>query len=240
MLHPKLRKFIWAPIAINCLLFLTLTATFFNYYDTWLDWLVNWIPSGFGFISTALKALVGLLIFTLVIIAYSYSFNIITNIVAAPFYGLLAQRTEELITGKKLPEEAIINMIARTLYREIQKLLYFLVRGLIIFLLVILLGTIPIINMTAPIIGLLWGAWTMALQYTDYAADNNQLSFRRLRKKLRQRKYSSVGFGGAIMLCSMIPVINIIAIPASVVGGTLFWINELEALRKVQVKPKTR
>lgn len=75
----------------------------------------------------------------------------------------------------------------------------------------------------------------MTIQYSDYAADNNQIHFRYLRKKLRKRIYSSIGFGGTVMGCSMIPFINIVAMPVAVIGGTLFWINELKDLGQ---KPK--
>lgn len=71
----------------------------------------------------------------------------------------------------------------------------------------------------------------MSIQYVDYSADNHQTEFVTLRKMLRKRRYSSVGFGGTVMLCSMVPVLNIIAMPAAVIGGTLFWVNEIKGLK---------
>ena len=67
----------------------------------------------------------------------------------------------------------------------------------------------------------------MALQYIDYPADNHQMPFSTLRERLKQQRMSSIGFGGVIMVASMIPVINIFIMPIAVAGGTLFWINEL-------------
>ncbi len=71
----------------------------------------------------------------------------------------------------------------------------------------------------------------MAIQYVDYAADNHQTDFVTLRKMLRKRRYSSIGFGGTVMGCSMIPVLNILSMPAAVIGGTLFWVNEIKGLQ---------
>lgn len=71
----------------------------------------------------------------------------------------------------------------------------------------------------------------MAIQYVDYAADNHQTDFAVLRKMLRKRRYSSIGFGGAVMACSIVPFFNIIAMPAAVIGGTLFWVNEIKGLQ---------
>ncbi len=233
LLRPELRYYILIPVALNCVLFIALTTIFVHYYDALTNWDDNHLPAWLawlGFIETALKWIAWFLISSILVIAYGYAFNIITNIIAAPFYGMLAQRTEELLTGKRPPDEPLAKMVVRTIARELQKLIYFVFRGIFILLLIILVGTIPIINILAPAIGLLWSAWSMTLQYSDYAADNNQVDFRRLRKKLRKRIYSSVGFGGTVMGVSMIPVVNIIAMPVAVIGGTMFWVNELKGL----------
>jgi CysZ protein len=68
----------------------------------------------------------------------------------------------------------------------------------------------------------------MSVQYVDYAADNHQLSFEEMRRRLLQKKYSSMGLGGMVMLASIVPVFNIIAMPAAVTAGTLFWARELK------------
>lgn len=235
--RPELRKYILIPFIVNCILFIALTALFIQYYDTLTHWDSSLLPpwlAWLGFLEKILKWIFWVLITALLLIGYGYGFNMITNIFAAPFYGLLAQRTEEIITGNKGLEEPLYKMVPRTVTREAQKLLYFIIRGIFVLLLVFLLGTIPLLNFLAPIVALLWGAWSMALQYVDYSADNHQTPFRRLRKKLRKRIYSSVGFGGMVMGCSMIPFVNIIAMPVAVIGGTMFWVNELKGLSKTK------
>ena len=90
------------------------------------------------------------------------------------------------------------------------------------------LKTYALINVIVPVIGFLWGAWSMAIQYVDYPADNNQLTFKDTRNRLWNRKYSSFSLGGLVMLGTMVPLLNIFVMPIAVVGGTLFWIDELE------------
>jgi CysZ protein len=34
------------------------------------------------------------------------------------------------------------------------------------------------------------------------------------------------GFGGLVMLCTMIPVVNFFVMPAAVAGATLIWVRE--------------
>lgn len=232
LLHPQLRLYILVPLLVNVVLFFSLTFAAVHYYQVlasnidWQapDWL-SWAQFLFSFFS----ALLGMILVVLLIILYAYSFNVITNIIAAPFYGLLAEKAEELISGNKPPDEKLSQLILRTFAREMQKLIYFFSRGIVVILVVLMIGTIPVINIAAPIIGLLWGMWSMSIQYVDYPADNHRTPFVELRSRLMERKYSSMGLGAMVMLASIVPVVNIIAMPAAVTAGTLFWVDELRA-----------
>ncbi len=225
---PELRLYLLVPLLVNCVLFLVLTWGLVHYFGTIVDSIMEILP---GFLAP-LEWIVWTVMGIFMLIIYGYSFNMITNIIAAPFYGLLAAKSETLLTGIAPPEESTGTMIRRTLFRECEKLWYFLKRGVLVILIMILVGSltswIPLLNLVSPLIGLAWGAWSMAIQYADYSADNHQLEFKPLRQCLWKKKYSSLGFGGFIMLCSLIPVINIIAMPVAVVGGTLFWLRELK------------
>lgn len=234
LLHPQLRWFVLIPLIINCLLFAVLTTLLVQYFDQLTQWDLP-LPEILQFLEKTLKWVAWLLIVVVVLIGYGYSFNIITNIFAAPFYGLLSQRTEEMLTGVKCPDEPLLQMIFRTLFRELKKLLYFVTRGIFILLVMILLGLTLVLNFLAPVVGTLWSAWSMSIQYVDYAADNHRTEFATLRKLLRKRRYSCLGFGGIVMGCSMIPILNIITMPAAVIGGTLFWVNEVKGLQVMPV-----
>jgi CysZ protein len=220
----ELRAYILVPLAINLVIFGVITSVAFHYFGDLLTWLQSYLPTWLewlAWLAWIVLGAVGLLI-------YGYSFNMITNIVAAPFYGLLAEKVELLLCGEELPQESLLHMLPRVTWREIMKLTYFIVRGIFIILLMLLVAFIPVINITAPLIGLAWSAWSMSIQYADYAADNHQVPFDNLRYRLRNNLYSTLGFGGMVMGCSIIPVINIFAMPAAVTGGTLFWLNELK------------
>ena len=232
--HPQLRVYILIPLLVNCILFVALTTVFIGYFNYWAEIITGSIEVDMGWFTSiivwVLKALAwfGLIVLGVILLmVYGYSFNVITNIIAAPFYGLLAEKTEMLITGKKGEGEPLAQMIPRVIGRAISKLWYFLSRGFVIMLIVLLLSPIPLINLIAPFIGLLWSAWSMAIQYGDYAADNNRLDFKELRQRLWQKKYSSLGFGGIVMGCSVVPILNIFAMPAAVTGGTIYWVKEL-------------
>lgn len=227
--HPKLRIYILVPLLVNCLLFVALTFTALSYYWAVVGAGDSFIPSWMQPIIEPFKWFVWFIVAVIFLIGYAYSFNLITNIIAAPFYGFLAEASEKVLTGKSLPEESLGAMLVRVLLRELNKLLYFLGRGILVLLVMVLVGFIPVLQVAAPLIGIAWGAWSMAIQYADYAADNNKLPFSVMCNALGSRLHSSMGFGGCVMACSVIPIVNIFAMPAAVTGGTLFWLNELKA-----------
>ena len=226
--HPKLRPFILIPLIVNVILFIGLSSLFLSYIDSFSAFADNYIASWLGPLVILAWIVIGIILFLI----YAYSFNLITNIIAAPFYGILAEKAEGVICGTSGPEESLRDMVPRVLARELRKVFYFLSRGILIGLIVLLLsltfGAVPILQFAGPLLGLGWGAWSMTIQYVDYAADNHQHGFKDLRRRLWKKMFGSLGFGGAVMGFTIIPIVNIFVMPAAVVGGTLFWIHELK------------
>lgn len=225
LLQPGMKRFVLVPFLANCVVFAFLTLSLINNFASIQQGFEDFFPT-WWWISYIVAFLSGLLIF-FVLLIYGYSFTLLTNIIAAPFYGRLAEKLEERVTGHSIPAESISSMIFRTLRREMVKLFYFISRGCLVLIGLFFLSFIPLFNLLVPLIALLWGTWVMTLQYIDYPADNHQLSFTALRNRMKSQRFSSMGFGGVIMFCSMIPVVNIFIMPIAVAGGTLFWINEL-------------
>ena len=231
LLRPGMKRFVLIPILANAVLFVVLTALLIQSFSSLQDGINGLLSSWswLSYIAASIATLLSGIMIAIILLLYGYSFNLITNIIAAPFYGLLAEKIEQELTQAILPSESFSAMALRTLKREMVKLWYFITRGLALSLLLLVLAPIPFINLLVPAIGLLWATWVMTLQYVDYPADNHQLPFKHLRQRVRTRPYSSMGLGGTIMLGSMIPLVNIVIMPIAVAGGTLFWIRELEA-----------
>jgi CysZ protein len=231
---PGMRRFVAIPIFANVVIFIFLTTLLFQYFSSVSQWFESVLSfwSWLAFLTNIIASILSGLIIFLVLLVYGFSFNIITNIIAAPFYGLLADKIQQKLTQEQITQDSIQQLIARTLKRELIKLWYFISRGLIVTIGLIILGFIPLVNLIVPVLGLIWGAWVMTLQYTDYPADNNKVSFSDLRKRVKKPIYSTLGHGGSIMLGSMIPLVNIFVMPIAVAAGTLFWVNELKDLEK--------
>ncbi len=225
--HPSLRLFVLVPLTINILIFGTLIGYGFSYLTEFMDSWLSWIPDWLGFIEWILWPLIGIT-FSLIT---GYLFTAVALIIASPFNGLLAEKAEELVTGKPVSgPEGLANalmLVPRGIIRELAKLIYYVPMAAF----VLLITFIPVLNAIAPLLWFLLGAWMMSIQFVDYPMDNHQLSFADVKEAVRSRRLSSMGFGGVVALCTGIPIVNFFVVPAAVVGATLLWCEELDRVR---------
>ncbi len=71
-----------------------------------------------------------------------------------------------------------------------------------------------------------FGRWMPIFQYIDYPADNHKLSWQGMLAWLRQKRWQCMSFGGIVYLVLLVPVVNLLMMPAAVAGATLFWVRE--------------
>ena len=228
--HRRIRPFVIAPILINILLCIGLTTAAINGFDWVVNWVNNWIAGLPGWLQwlAALTWILWLIFTALMLLVYAYTFTLISNLIGSPFYGLLAERVEEVLTGRAddraMTVQRATKIALSAIKREFIKLGYILPRTIGIWLVALLLLWTPL-NIFSPVITFLWGAWTLALQYLDYAADNNEVSFRGLLKHSKANRNASFGFGGIVLGATAVPILNLFAAPAAVAGGTAMWVD---------------
>ncbi len=228
--QPGLRLFVIIPLVINVFLFgamfyflaelfSVMIATAMGWLPDWawlqaLDW-VFWIPYGL-----------------VIVLMLAYGFVIVANLIGSPFYGYLAELTQKHLTGQEVSTDGswaqIIRDIPRALWREVQKIAYYLPRALGLFI----IGLIPVVNLVAAVLWFLFNSWMMALQYVDFPADNNRVSFPELRRLLGATRLSALGFGLPVALAAMVPVLNLVVVPAAVCGATAYWVRENQSIQK--------
>lgn len=222
VLSPGLRLFVLLPLAINTLLFIGLIVLAMQQFGGWVDTFMPSLPSWLSF----LEYIIWPLFVLLVLVIMFFTFTMLANIIAAPFNGFLAEKVEVVVRGRDdFPPFSwgeLMAMVPRTLGRELRKLAYFLPRAIPL----LILTFIPGLNLIAAPLWILFGVWMMAVQYIDYPADNNKLGWNEMLAWLREKRWQSMGFGGATYLALMIPFVNILVMPAAVAGATLFWVRE--------------
>ncbi|MEH6471392.1 MAG: sulfate transporter CysZ [Halopseudomonas sp.] len=216
--EPGLRQFVILPLLINSVLFSIAIYLLSQYFSDWVGYWLGMIPDWLGFLEWLLWPLFALI----VMIGVYFSFALFANFIAAPFNGLLAERVEQRLRGITVTDDGwkgLVASIPRTLLRETSKWLYYLPR----LVLLVLLLFVPVIG---PILWFLFGAWMMAIQFCDYPMDNNRVKFGEMKRLLKQQRLSSLGFGALVSLAMLVPVLNLLIMPAAVIGATLFWVEE--------------
>ncbi|HLD67735.1 MAG TPA: sulfate transporter CysZ [Pseudomonas sp.] len=222
VLSPGLRLFVLLPLTLNLLLFGVLIGFALRQFGVWVELFMPNLPSWLSF----LEYLLWPLFVVLVLLMVFFTFTLLANLIAAPFNGFLAEKVEVVVRGQDpFPPfhwSELVAMMPRTLNRELRKLGYFLPRAIGL----LILSFIPVVNIIAAPLWLLFGVWMMAVQYIDYPCDNNKVSWPDMLAWLREKRWQSLGFGGITYLALLVPGLNILMMPAAVAGATLFWVRE--------------
>jgi len=225
---PGVRLWVIIPLVLNLALFVGLTLYAMQQFEELMSWLLNYLPGWLEFIAWLFRLLFGLLL----AVCYAYTFTLVGNLIASPFYGLLANAVYIKLSGQQ--DEAPItfetaSVIAwQAFVREVQKLGYFLPRLVGVLLLCLILSFIPLVNFVVPAIAFAWGAWSLALQYLDYPADINGVNFKTVRQRVGNDKGLSLPFGSIVLLGSTVPLLNLLVMPAAVAGATSLWVVHLK------------
>jgi CysZ protein len=93
----------------------------------------------------------------------------------------------------------------------------------------LLISIIPVINVIAPLLWLIFGAWAIAMEYLSYPADNRGLDFQRQKQLAGNRRISVLSFGLLVNLGLMLPLLNLVMGQAAVIGATLMLQDLLDS-----------
>jgi CysZ protein len=66
-------------------------------------------------------------------------------------------------------------------------------------------------------------SWLLALEYLAYPLENQGMRFSEVRRYARARRVLSFSFGAAVLLATVVPLINLMIMPAAVAGATVMW-----------------
>ncbi|MBQ0742022.1 MAG: sulfate transporter CysZ [Pseudomonas sp.] len=219
--QPGLKRFLVIPLILNLGIFIALISWGVTQFNLLMAQLMGSLPEWMAFIEWLLWPLFALV----VLVVLFFGFSVVANLIASPFYGFLAEKIAEQERGLVSPPtgyKEILLVVPRSLGRELRKISYYLPRliGLL------LLTLIPVVNLVSSPLLLLFGVWMMAVQYVDYQADNDQVSFIDMLRWMRGRRTLALSFGLPVYFGMLIPLVNLLVMPAAVAGSTLLWIRE--------------
>lgn len=222
--QPGIKRFAIGPLLLGTLAFFL---PFFWLYAKFVDWTERfsaWLPEWLHWAGDALWLLFGLAL----VLCVTYLFTAVALLITAPFNGLLAEKVEYRLSGMTappLPWKRMLGEMGANVSRTLHNLLYFLRFGAPL----LVLSLLPLLNLLALPLWLLFSAWYLSIQYLDIPLSNHRIPFPQVRRWAAEQRLTSFGFGGLTLLCSMIPLLNLLVVPAAVAGATAFWVEQGKA-----------
>ena len=229
LIHPGLRRYVVLPMATSVLLFSVALWWGMGQFGAFGSWAHGYLPFWLGWIEWLLWPFFAI---APVVIIF-YLFTLLTNLIAAPFNALLAEKVARQMSGLPLGGGpgfgAALLRVPSALKGEWRKSLWFILRALGL----LVLFFIPLVNLIAPFVWALFAAWSLALKYLDYSVANQNLEFDETRALAAENRWLVLGFGGAVLLVTTVPVLNFVAMPAAVAGASALWTERMAARRNI-------
>ncbi|NOX92116.1 MAG: sulfate transporter CysZ, partial [Gammaproteobacteria bacterium] len=222
IVQPDLRRYVMIPLLINVSLFGGLIWLGASQFEVFMNWLMPGLPEWLQWAEWLLWVIFAV---SALLILF-FTFSLLANIVAAPFNGLLAEAVEMHLSGERMDGaggwKKMLSELLPTIIDELRKLLYLLMWS-VPFLLLFL---IPVVNLIAPFTWLAFSAWMLTVEYADYPMGNHGLRSDEQKQRLGNKRLLSLGFGSAVTVATMIPIVNFLVMPAAVAGATAMWVKQ--------------
>ncbi|WP_435638886.1 sulfate transporter CysZ [Carnimonas bestiolae] len=225
VLKPGLRRYVIVPVIIILLLYAGMIALLATLFSGWLEHWMNAVPSWLQWLDFLLLPLFVLAL----IVPALYTFTVMVNLLASPFYGFLVEAVERHL-GEPPAEDSrsLWRQSLDGVIRELQKLRHVVPRMLVL----LILGFVPGINVITPFLWLVFSAWSLAAEYLDYTMDAHGVSVARMRELLQAKRFRTLSFGGAVSVLIWIPVVNLFVMPGAVAAGVILWRDHYRLLNE--------
>jgi len=215
LFKPELRAVLWRMLGLLFVLMLLLVGGVFGL----TDYLASlWLPEGDAWYWQLLGYLVWIIATLLAAFTGIVTFTAVASAAAAPWLDVLAARTEKLHgqAGQESGKSWALQIV-EALGNSVRPLLGLLAFGAVALLLLI----VPVIGQVAAT--LIWGyAGIRFLNYElmDTPASRRGWAFAERKGAIRSRQFFWLGFGGLAMALMLVPLLNLLVLPAAVVGLT--------------------
>jgi len=217
--NKKLLAYVGLPVLINFIVYAIIIYFFIRFtsssldflsLDVWFEKLLYYLIIGVGVI--------------LVLFLMLFTFVALTNIFGSPFYEFLSRKTSKIL---KIDEDEIkhttkenIIILWESLGGGVKRILIFIASQIML----LLISLFPLIGATIiTIINILITSWFLAMEFLDFEFDRREYTFDHKLAVWKKHRWSMFGFGLGALIGSLIPVFNLIFLPACVVAASLYY-----------------
>ncbi|MBN2712925.1 MAG: EI24 domain-containing protein [Planctomycetes bacterium] len=235
------KRYAVLPLLVNAVLYLAVLALLFYLVWNWEPGTYDWQFWGcFGdAVTWTVNAVLDFSRWILVpvyLVLAALTFTSVGMVVASPFNDILSERVENLLCHPKQPVDMPLRLTLRSAILSVYDSLIITTKELGLSLLVLPLLLVPLVG-AVPIF--LVGAYYAGRGFVDVGMARNLL--RNKHKKLLVRKcwWQVLGFGMAMQLLFLIPLLGLIFLPVGVAAGTIVYceFDWSEAMKKAELAP---
>jgi CysZ protein len=223
------------PIAINIALLIVLAVLTVVYAGDVGSWI--WArPEGAGFWHTVKMGLwhaLRLILLLILLILDVIVFALLGTVIALPFLDTLSERTERIL-GTSPQERRGAAAQLHSVGFEILDALRIILFYLLVVIPLLLLNLVPVVGSILHAVLSITFAWLLlALDFLSLPMNRRLVPFRAKWRTVWRQKWISLGFGCAVFVLLLVPILNTVLIPLAAVGGTFFYL-ELAASGRLQ------
>lgn len=205
----SLRQVLWRLLGVSLVLMLLLMVGVYFLADYLA---VLWIPEGEAWYWRALAAIAWFLALVIALLSGVVGFTAIASAVIAPWLDTLATRTEHLlgITSEETEGSWLAQSVG-SFFNSIRPLFGLLLGGLLA----------AAFFWAPPIMAAIWTYASIRFlnfELFDTQASRMGLSFAERKTNMKAHFWFWMGFGGIALLMMMVPLLNLLVIPAAVVA----------------------
>jgi CysZ protein len=225
--HPRLWKFVLAPFAVACVLFVIVIGSTLGVLSGPIASLAAILPGSWA-ADNVLELLAGVVL----TIASLALFVSVAALIAGPFNEMLSESLEEHETGVASPRFRLLPFL-----RDLVVGIFHAARRVAVYLVVML--ALLVLGIVVPAIGTvvatLLGAIATA-RFASYDAYDAVWSRRRLRYRdkmayLREHRWRTLGLGAVVGIVLVVPGLNVIGLA---VGASAATLRSLEVERRAK------
>ena len=232
LFRPGIRAHVLVPVLVNAVVFAAGLAWLAGYLGELQARITAWLPDWLDWLTWLMWPIA---VLAALVLIWS-GFTVIANLLGSPFNGALSERVAALHDPTaSAPAPGGWSDLLRAPLDELRKLLYFALLALG----PLLLSVVPGVNVISPLAWGAYGAWILAVEYADYPMANAGLRPRRQRALLREQRRLALGFGSGVLVLTLVPGLNLVAMPAAVIGATLLWCDRLRPRSVSHVAART-
>jgi len=215
--NPSLWGWSALPVVLNIALFIGGIWAYIHFFPDLLGMIMDKPDIWYMWIVYVLLIILLVVAFALVVI---FGFTAVGCIIAAPFLDLLSEKVEKQLGRVEEGggfRQALGDM-GKGLLTGLVTVVFFILSQLIL----LLLWFLPVIGGIAyAVMAPLVGGFFLAYEFHDFPLGRRHLTARQRFSYVMARLSETLGFGLAIFLTTMVPLVNFLYLPAATVGATL-------------------